>query len=80
MENTGALLDMPRPKKAKNVGGRPKVPAPKKPIASFRGTEEFAAWFEGLANHVHLPASVLIEHALRQYAERQGYKPPAPKR
>lgn len=80
MENQGALLDMPRSKKQKSVGGRPKTPDPKKPIASFKGTVEFAAWFNGLVEHVHLPATILIEHALREYAERHGYKTPAPKR
>lgn len=80
MENPGALLEMPQPKKRKSLGGRPKTPELKKPIASFRGTESFAAWFLELSEHVHLPASILIEHALRVYAENQGFKKPPPKR
>lgn len=80
MDKEGALLEMPQPKKRKSLGGRPKTPELKKPIASFRGTLKFAEWFNGLAAHMRLPASVLIEHALIEFAAKHGYKEPAPDR
>jgi hypothetical protein len=77
MFESGASTLMPPKKRA---GGRPKTPDPKRSIASFRGTTGFADWFEWLVTHRRLPASVLIEHALIEYAERHGYKPKAPER
>jgi hypothetical protein len=68
------------PPSRKRAGGRPKVPKPKRSIASFKGTDEFAAWFDGLIAHSRLPASILIEHALLLYAEKEGYKPKPPER
>lgn len=79
-EGQGVVLDMARPKKRKPAPGRPKVHEPKRPIASFRGTERFKEWFDGLALHVRLPASVLIVHALIDYARKQGYEVPVPER
>jgi hypothetical protein len=51
-----------------------------KPIASFKGSEEFAIWFDKLSDHSRLTASALIEHALVAYAERIEFKEKAPKR
>jgi hypothetical protein len=65
----------------KQVGaGRPSVPQPKRPIASFRGKPEFESWFEGLKKHSRLAGATLIEHALIEYAERHGYEPTPPER
>lgn len=87
MEQTGALLDMPPkksdvpPKKKRKISaGRPKATELKRPIASFKGTERFAGWFNGLMAHVRLPASVLIEHALVDFALKHGYNEPPPER
>jgi hypothetical protein len=75
----GALSTMARPKK-RNVGGRPKADDPKRSLASLKGGEKYAKWFNGLVEYSHLPATILIEHALREYAERHGYGDPQPKR
>ena len=65
----------------KRVGaGRPAVPQPKRPIASFRGKPEFEQWFEGLKKHSRLAGATLIEHALIEYAERHGYEATPPER
>lgn len=74
--NTIVVRDMP--KSRKGIGGRPKVPKPKQSIASFKGTAEFAQWFEELLAHARMPASVLIEHAMIDYAAKVGFakKPP----
>lgn len=71
---------MSSPKKKKNSGGRPPVSKPKRPITSFRGSPEFQKWFDGLAKHVRLQRSTLIEHALVEYARNHGYDDPAPDR
>ena len=71
-----SLMSPPR----KNTGGRPPSPNPMRAIASFKGSDEFAAWFDGLASHCRLTASGLIEHALVAYAKQQGFEQQAPKR
>jgi hypothetical protein len=51
-----------------------------KSLASIKGGAEYATWLEGLAEHAHLPLTILIEHALREYAENHGYTNSQPKR
>jgi len=83
---------MARPKNSKPAGGRPKAAAarpapgrpkaddPKRSLASLKGGVKYARWLEGLAAHAHLPTALLIEHALREYAERHGYDQAQPRR
>ncbi len=72
---------MAEPKKRKPVKGRPKGPkAPRKIIISFKGYEEFDDWLGRLAAYRRLPVSVLIEHALIEYAESHGFDDSAPER
>lgn len=52
----------------------------RQPIAGFRGTEAFGLWVADVIKFSRLPASVLIEHALVEWAERHGYPEPAPLR
>jgi hypothetical protein len=73
-------LTMARPKKKPAPVGRPKTEEPKRSLASLKGSESYAAWFDGLVDFSHLPASILIEHALREWAENHGYGKPQPKR
>lgn len=68
------------PPRKKGVGGRPKSPSPMMPIASFKGSKEFAMWFDEISEHFRLTASGMIEHALVEYATNHGFKKPAPKR
>jgi hypothetical protein len=70
---------MAPPKKRKGMG-RPKAEDPKRSLASLKGGERYAKWLAGLVDHSHLPVTILIEHALREYAERHGYTAPQPKR
>jgi hypothetical protein len=51
-----------------------------KSLATIKGGAEYAVWFDGLAEHAYLPFTILIEHALREYAENHGYTKPPPKR
>lgn len=70
----------PKKEKAKNKGGRPKSVDPKVSLASLKGSEQYRVWLEGLAEHSHLPLAILIEHALREYAENHEYPALQPKR
>lgn len=72
------MQTMARPKK--RAVGRPKNLGPKPTLVSLRGSEEYREWLEGLANRSHLPMAILLEHALREYAERHGYEKPQPRR
>ena len=67
-------------KKKQRVVGRPKSRDPKRSLASLKGGEAYATWLTGLVDHSHLPVTILIEHALREYAENHGYDEPQPRR
>jgi hypothetical protein len=71
--------NMAEPKRRRGVG-RPTVPQPKRPFASIRGRPEFEAWFKGLSSHSRLSGSILIEHALIEYAKNHGYDVNPPER
>lgn len=47
--------------------------------ADAQTLETFKAWLEGLAEHVGAPVTVTMDIALKQFAEKMGYKP-MPKR
>jgi hypothetical protein len=75
-------------KKRKPGAGRPKSSTPMlQMIASFRGSEAFAAWFEGLVDHCRkdagwstLPAVAVIKQGLICLAKEKGYGKEAPPR
>lgn len=72
---------MAEPKKRKPVKGRPKGPkSPRKIIVTFKGYEEFDEWLSRLASFRRLPVSVLIEHALIEYARKHEFDEEAPER
>lgn len=71
---------MPMPKKRPKAVGRPKVVEPKRSLASLKGGDLYAQWLNGLVDHTHLPITILIEHALREYAQSHGYEAVQPKR
>ncbi|HWE35644.1 MAG TPA: hypothetical protein VG406_03665 [Isosphaeraceae bacterium] len=56
--------------------GRPKVPDPRRSIASFRGSTAFAEWFEDLVRRERVSAASLIERALAEYARKIGHPEP----
>lgn len=64
--------------------GRPPKPkhelSRKETVLALKGSEEFRAWLEGLAAHMRLPLSIVMEHALVVYAKQEGYDPEPPKR
>lgn len=71
---------MARAKPTKNKGGRPPVENPKRRVVSFRCSDEFGDWFDGLASQTRIPVPSIIELAVIQWARTQGYKPEAPER
>ena len=66
--------------KRKPAGGRPKADDPKRSLASLKGGVKYSEWSDGLVGHSHLPATILIEHALREYAENHGHDGPQSRR
>lgn len=53
---------------------------PKRTIASFKGSEEFAEWLTSLLKHERIPISSLIEKSLILYAKHVGFEEPPPER
>ena len=69
------------PDRKSNKGGRPASANPKKRVISFRVSEEFGAWFDGLSDHVRIPAASVVELALIKWAKDVGgYESTPPKR
>lgn len=49
-------------------------------LVSLKGNEQWAEWLKGLSDHTCLPATNVIDMALKQYAGTVGYPVPMPKR
>jgi hypothetical protein len=65
----------------KKKAGRPKDPiGAKRNVIAMRGTEEWRDWLNELADASRLPATILIDHALMEFAKNHGFKKPMPKR
>jgi hypothetical protein len=73
-------------RKRKPGSGRPKADKPTRDsVISFRVTDEFADWFDGLVEHCRrdvrwhsLPPPAVIVQALICLAKERGYDPEAP--
>lgn len=63
---------------AKKKQGEPTRPA--HPIFSIRGSSEWKAWVDKLADHVRLRSADLIDQALVEYAKTHGFEEKPPKR
>jgi hypothetical protein len=75
------IQTMPAAKKSrKGVGGRPKLPEPMVSIASLKGKQAFADWFERLATFCRLTGTATLEHALIELAKARGFPEPPPER
>jgi hypothetical protein len=66
--------------KAKKRTGRPKSPDPKRTIMTIRGNEDWRDWVHRLAEHMRLKSTDLIDRALVELAQRNGFEEPPPKR
>jgi hypothetical protein len=52
----------------------------RKSITTLKGSHEWAAWLERLADHDRNTLAGLIDRALVEYAQNHGFKEEAPKR
>jgi hypothetical protein len=52
----------------------------RKSITTLKGSQEWAAWLERLADHDRNTLAGLIDRALVEYAQNHGFKEEAPKR
>jgi hypothetical protein len=75
-------VTMTQPKKKRKPGaGRPKGEKPPRAvIVTFKGYPEFDEWMDRLAASMRLPKSLLIEHALIEYARSHEFDEPPPER
>jgi len=73
---------MAEPKKRKSARtGRPKsARSPREIVITFKGYPEFADWVRDLAATHRLPVSILIEHALIQFAKDHEFEKDPPER
>ena len=67
-------------KKPKRPKQRPAAAESRQITVTIRSGQEWKAWVDGLADHVRLDVAKVIDHALIDYANKHGYKPPAPRR
>jgi hypothetical protein len=58
---------------AKGAAGRGAESPRQRNILALRGTDEWKAWLDGYAARKGMPITVLIDHALREQAKRDGY-------
>jgi hypothetical protein len=50
------------------------------PIVGYKGSAAFAAWLNGLADHVGVPVTVALDLGLKALAEKSAYLPAMPRR
>lgn len=69
---------MARPKKASGAPAK----ATERPgiVVTLKGSQEWKAWVDDLANHCRTDVSKLIDSALVDYAKARGFTTEAPKR
>jgi hypothetical protein len=48
-------------------------------VIMLKGRPEYRDWINELAERARMPASVLIDHALAEKAERLQFRPPPPR-
>lgn len=67
-----------------SVLGRPKKLKPEQVkdlrVIGIRATGEWATWLEGLATEYRTTIAGVVDRALTEWAESQGYEPKPPKR
>ncbi len=76
-------LTVARPKKPR--ASEPPAPEPakweaKRLIFQMRGSDEFKAWLQALADYDATDATEVVERALAAYARTIGFTQPRPKR
>lgn len=69
---------MAKPKKTVPEPAKPEpTPGPRqKNVLALKGTDAWKAWLDGFATRKGMPVTVLVDHALRELAKRDGYPDP----
>ena len=68
---------MARPKKAPTAAPVKSAEGTRqKNVLALRGTDEWKTWLDGFAERKGMPVTVLVDHALRELAKRDGYQDP----
>jgi hypothetical protein len=72
---------MSRPKKRGPVTNKARAKgadgaARQRNVLALRGTDEWKKWLDGFATRKGMPVTVLVDHALRELAKRDGYADP----
>jgi hypothetical protein len=52
----------------------------RKSIVVIKGTQAWAGWYRRLVKHSRMPGPALIDNALKEWAERHGFKEEPPER
>jgi len=68
----------PSPKNGAKVKGR--KPTPKRPGMSLKGSPEWREWVKSFAKYMNMPATIVVDQALKQYAKANGFDEPFPGR
>lgn len=80
MSKKGSSATAPAMRSGRKVG-RPAEAEPVYSLALLKGTNEFEAWLDGLVGHTGAGLrSPLIKRALAEYAKRNGFDAPQPRR
>jgi hypothetical protein len=66
-------------KKSAQASGKAAESPRQKNVLALRGTGEWKAWLDGFAIRKGMPVTVLVDHALRELAKRDGYQDPPPR-
>lgn len=64
------------PARAKSTPVPDPTPQRQKNVLALKGTEEWKTWLDGFATRKGMPVTVLVDHALRELAKRDGYGDP----
>jgi hypothetical protein len=65
---------------AEKKPGRSKRTSPQKSVHVVKGSDEWRDWLARLTDFSRMPTSVLVDVALKEWAERNGFPDPPPKR
>lgn len=65
-----------KPPGKKGKGRPPGMRPAARPIVSYKGTPEYAAWFRGFAAAMGKAQVEVIEEAIRRFAKGKKYEPP----
>lgn len=53
---------------------------PRKSVVVVKARRAWASWYRKLAKHSRMPGPVLVEIALKEWAERNSFRDPPPER